>query len=599
MSLADDQREAPGARGMARTTPGWASAPLRGASSVPLSALGWLVRLVPLLFLAVFFCYPLVTILRLSFSGAAGGLAALVADSYYARVLAFSAWQALLSTLLTLLLGLPSAYVFARYAFPGKTLLRALATVPFVLPTVVVATAFLALLGPRGLLNSALQSLLGLAPPPLQLTNTLAAVLLAHVFYNFSVVLRIVGAFWSTLDTRLAQAAAVLGAGRLRAFWEVTLPLLLPAIGAAALLVFIFTFSSFGVILILGGPRYATVEVEIYRQTAQLLRLDVAAALALVQMAVTVLMTVAYTRLQARSAVPLEVRARASNAQPVRSWGARWLLGGNALLILMLLGAPLLALALRSVTSADGTLTLGYYQELDVNRTRSFFFVPPLLAVRNSLLFASATTALALLVGVPAAYLLAARTKSKAQRTNGANQKRVLSALFLLLDPLFMLPLGTSAVTLGLGFVAAFAPLGVLQSPLLIPVAHTLIAFPFVVRSVLPALRGLDPRLREAARALGAGPLRVLREVDLPLLFPALLVGAVFAFTVSLGEFGATLLLNQPAWPTMPVAIYRFLGQPGALNYGQALALSTLLMLLSGLSFGLLERMRYRDVGEF
>ena len=126
-----------------------------------------------------------------------------------------------------------------------------------------------------------------------------------------------------------------------------------------------------------------------------------------------------------------------------------------------------------------------------------------------------------------------------------------------------------------------------------------LLAFPFVVRSLLPALRGLDPRLREAARTLGAGPAQVLREVDLPLLFPALLVGAVFAFTVSIGEFGAALLLYRPEYPTVPVVIDRFLGLPGQQNYGQALALSTILMLITGLSFVLLEQVRFRDIGEF
>ena len=164
-----------------------------------------------------------------------------------------------------------------------------------------------------------------------------------------------------------------------------------------------------------------------------------------------------------------------------------------------------------------------------------------------------------------------------------------------------MLPLGTSAVTLGLGYVLVFGrpPLKLLGSPLLIPAAHALLAFPFVVRSLLPALRGLDPRLREAAQMLGASPQHVLRQIDLPLLFPALLVGAVFAFTVSLGEFGATLLIYPPDYPTVPVVIARLLGQPGAANYGQALALSTILMLVTAASFVLLERVRYRDVGEF
>ena len=577
-----------------------------------------LISALPLLFLAIFFFYPLAAILRLSFSGqpigAAGraGLAALVADPYYLGVFWFSAWQAGLSTLLTLALGLPAAYSFARYEFPGKMLLRAVATVPFVMPAIVVAAAFTALLGPRGLVNAALQSVLGLAQPPIQILNTIGMVLLAHVFYNYTIVLRIVGGFWSTLDTRLEQAAAVLGASRARAFREVTLPLLLPAIGAAALLIFIFTFSSFGVVLILGGPRFATVEVEIYRQTAQLLRLDIAAALALLQMLVTLLMTALYTRLQARGAVPLELRARAANTQPVRTWRARLLVAGNIAVLLVLLGTPLLALALRSVTSltAEGSrlidaLTLDYYRRLGTNPTGSFFFVPPLIAIRNSLLFALAATLLALLVGVPAAYLIARRTKSTEQRTKKVNPgSRFLdpgSWFSGLLDPLFMLPLGTSAVTLGLGYIVAFnrPPLNLLTSPALVPVAHALLAFPFVVRGLLPALRGLDPRLREAAQALGAGPLRVVREVDLPLLFPALLVGAVFAFTVSMGEFGATLLLARPTYPTVPVVIYRFLGQPGAANYGQALALSTILMLITGLSFVLLERVRYRGIGEF
>src|SRR5262245_22270976 len=256
----------------------------------PITTLRLVIFALPLLFLAVFFLYPLAAILRLSFGGAAEGvlggqgLAALLADPYYREVVWFSTWQAGLSTLLTLLLGLPAAYAFARYEFRGKSLLRAVATVPFVMPTVVVAAAFTALLGPRGLLNAALQALLGLEAPLIRFERTLGMILLAHIFYNYAIVLRIVGGFWSTLDTRLEQAAAVLGASRTRAFREVTLPLLLPAIGAAGLLIFIFCFSSFGVVLLLGGPSFATVEVEIYRQTAQFLRLDVAAALSLVQM---------------------------------------------------------------------------------------------------------------------------------------------------------------------------------------------------------------------------------------------------------------------------------------------------------------------------
>jgi thiamine transport system permease protein len=151
---------------------------------------------------------------------------------------------------------------------------------------------------------------------------------------------------------------------------------------------------------------------------------------------------------------------------------------------------------------------------------------------------------------------------------------------------------------LGLGYIVAWGPLGLLGSPLLIPVAHALLAFPFVVRTLAPALRDLNRRLREAARMLGARPLRVLLAVDMPLLSPALASAAIFAFTASLGEFGTALLLARPDYPTAPMTIARLLGQPGATNYGQALALSTILMLTSVVGFLLIERLRPEGVGE-
>lgn len=539
----------------------------------------------PLLFLALFYLYPLATIIAFSFRDvgwAASGLAAILTDSYFWGVIWFSLWQAALSTLLTLLVGLPAAYVFARYALPGATVLRALATVPFVLPTVVVAAAFAALLGPQGLINTLLQSLLG-RQVALNLQNTLTLILIAHVFYNFSVVLRLVGGFWANLDPRVEEAARVLGASRWRVWWEVTLPLLLPAVLAAALLILLFTFTAFGTVLILGGPRFATIEVEIYRQAVNFFNLPVAAALSILQIVMTLVLTVVYTRLQERASRPLELRPQATTRLPLIGWRRRLLAGAVVALIAVWLLLPLLALAYRSLT-LGGRWTLDYYRLLSLNQRNDFFFVPPLTAVRFSLLFAGATTVLALLIGVPAAYLLARPGRLRA-----------------LLDPLFILPLGTSAVTLGFGYIITFdtPPLNLRTSPLLIPLAHTLIAFPFVVRAVLPALRAINPRLREAAAVQGAGPLRVLWEVDVPIVARAVLVGAVFAFTVSMGEFGATLLINLPEYPTMPVLIYRFLGLPGVSNYGQALAMSTLLMLVTAVGFVAIERFRIGDIGEF
>ncbi|MGQ9925445.1 MAG: ABC transporter permease [Chloroflexaceae bacterium] len=552
------------------------------------------VLLIPVLFLALFFFYPLFAIARLSFADGPFGMLEALRARYYWRVLAFTAGQAVLSTALTMALGLPGAYVFARYEFRGKTLLRAVAGVPFVMPTVVVAVAFGALLGPRGLINQGLQAAFELTTPPIRLSG-LQAVLVAHVFYNYTVVLRLVGGSWANLDPRLEEAAMVLGDSRLRALLRVTLPLLAPALGAAALLIFIFTFTSFGVMVILGGPRLATLEVEIYRQTAQLLRLDVAATLAFMQLICTLGVSFAYTRLAARATTPLELQPRSYTARPPRAPRERLLVGATILLIVLLLSAPLAALALRSVLAPGPDaprFTLAAYLALGQNLTGSAFFVPPTVAIANSLRIAAITTLLALCIGVPAAYLLARHPGPPGTPSGGA---RRATAGVALLDALFMLPLGTSAVTLGLGYLVALSVpgLGGLRtSPWLIPVLHTLVALPFVIRALTPVLRARNPRQREAAALLGASPAQAWLRVELPQIAPALAIGAVFAFTVSLGEFGATLLLARPEGPTLPVMIFRFLGQPGAINYCQALALATILMLVSASGFLVLERLR-------
>lgn len=557
------------------------------------SLLSGLPALLPLSFLLLFYFYPLISILTLSFapegSFSLAALEKLFRTSYYVQTLWFTVWQAAVSTVLTVLLALPGAYVFARYDFPGKSLIQALTTVPFVLPTIVVALAFTALLGSRGLVNLALMRLLGLHRPPLDLQHTLAIILLAHVFYNYTLVLRIVGTYWANLDPRLEEAARMLGASRWRAFRQVTLPLLGPAIGAAALLVYIFCFTSFGVILVLGGPRFATLEVEIYRQTIQYLNLPLAAALSLIQILFTFALMAAYTRLQARVTRTVELRPRQVTQRRVGNWRAGLVIGANVGLMLALLVAPLAALVERSLTlPATEGVSLALYAQLFENPRGSAFYVPPVAAVRNSVGFALATVGLSVALGLMAAAVMDTR------RSGPGGLRR-------LLDPLFMLPLGTSAVTLGLGYIVALdePPLNLRTSPLLVVLAHTLVALPFVVRSVLPALRSISPRLREAAALLGASPWRVWREVDLPIVARALLVGAVFAFTVSMGEFGATSLIARPERPTMPIAIYRFLGRPGATNYGQALAMSTLLMLVCTVGFLAIERFRMGEVGEF
>jgi thiamine transport system permease protein len=540
----------------------------------------WLLFSLPLVFLALFYFYPLTKIVLLSFlpegSWNPGRLSKLVSSPIYGRILWFTCWQAALSTIITLVLALPGAYVFARYRFFGKNLLQSLMTVPFVLPTVVTAAAFRALLGPNGLLNNWLMAGFHLSQPPIRIDQTIYFFLLAHVFYNYTLVLRIVGSFWAGLDPDLRSAARMLGATPWLTFRRITLPLLMPAIGSASLLVFIFCFTSFGVVLILGGPGYATLEVEIYRQSVQLFNLPMAAALSLIQIAVNFLLMWLHARLSKNSRVAFYTDSATGTAVKVETPGQKIFIGTNLLFMVFLLLTPLLALVVRSVTGEDG-LTLAYYSALFTNSARSVFFVEPISAVANSVGFGLAAMTIAVILGLLASTFLASA------RGRGSS----------FWDAIIMLPLATSAVTLGFGYIITLnrPPLNLRDSLTLVPIAHALVAFPFVVRCILPSLRQIPQTLREAAALLGASPFQVWRRIDIPIISRAILVGAVFAFSISMGEFGASAFVTRPQTQTMPVAIFRFLGQPGDLNYGQAMAMSSILMLVTCSGFWLLGRL--------
>ena len=542
--------------------------------------LGYFPLLIPLAFILVFFFYPLANIFRLSLSlETIGNLEKL---SFVPEIVWFTFWQATASTLITLIVGLPAAYLFSHYQFPGRRTLRALTTVPFVLPTVVVATAFSALLGPRGPINGALISIFELEQAPIRINQGLFLILLAHVYFNIAVVIRLVGGYWSNLNPRLTEAARVLGASRRKAFFEVTLPILRPPIFSAALIIFLFTFTSFGVILILGGPLYSTIETEIYRQYVTFLKPEVAAILSILQIVFTFVLISLYSSWQRKSAVPIDFQPRRSNLKKPRTFGERILLWIMVISLSIFMLSPMLALVLGSIVDRDGQFTLAYYQALPELKRGSVTFIPPLTAIRNSIGYALLTVLLACTLGVITALAL-----NRKSRWRGV------------LDPIFMLPLGASAVTLGFAYVVSLGRFR--TSPALVLIAHTLVALPFVVRSLLPVLQGIRPNLRESASILGSSPMRTWREVDLPIASRALIVAAVFAFTVSMGEFGATSFIVRPnsGYLTIPIAIERYLGQPGALNYGQALAMSTILMVLCAVGFLAIERVRYPDVGEF
>jgi thiamine transport system permease protein len=533
----------------------------------------------PLLVLMVFFVLPVggmigrgfVTDGRLDVAG----VLEVLGRPRVLRVLWFTIWSSTLATAATILLGLPVTFVLHRLRFPGRGLVRAFVLVPFVMPTVVVGVAFRTLLAESGPLGG------------LGLDGTPAAIVAAMVFFNLAVVVGTVGSVWEGLDRRREEAAAALGASPVQVLRTVTLPALMPGIVSAASIVFLFCATAFGVVLTLGGLRYATVETEIYLLTTQFLDLRAASALSVLQLAVVSLLLYAAQRARTRREHTLDRAPERATTRPPRRRDAPVLAATVA--TLALLAAPMATLLVRSL-HVEGDWSLDHYRALTTRDPDGALLVPVSTALANSWRVAVDATSLAMLLGLMVAVLVSRRPRARSRR-------RVLAAL----DAAFMLPLGVSAVTLGFGFLITLdrPPLDLRSSAVLVPIAQALVALPLVVRTLAPVLRSVDQRQRQAAASLGASPLRVAMTVDLPVVWRPVLAAAGFAFATSLGEFGATSFLARPDRPTLPVAIYQLISRPGEDSFGTALAASVVLGLATVGVMAVVQRLRLGSVGGF
>jgi thiamine transport system permease protein len=512
----------------------------------------------PAAFLLLFYAWPFATLLGRGLG--AGSAADALASARTWRVVWFTCWQAVVSTAVTLLIGMAPAWATSRFSFPGRRLLTATLTAVFVLPTVVVGAAFVALL-------------------PDSLDRSVLAIVGAHTVFNLAVVVRVVGAAWAPLPPDLEHAAATLGASPWQRFRLVTLPLLAPAIAAAAGIVFLFTFTSFGVVRVLGGVGRATIEVEVWRRATQLGDIGGAATLSVLQLVVLAAAVLAAQRFQ-RSRPGVEL-VRGALPSPVGR--QRWVVGGVAAGTALFVLVPLGALVERSFRFGDG-YSLQAWRTLDGAELRPGLAVgvDPLGALGRSLTTAVWATVFAVLIGALAIVAIDALGRSGR-----------------LLDTGLMLPLGTSAVTIGFGMLITFdtPPVDWRAEWWLVPVGHALVAAPFVVRSGLGVLRNLDADLRSAAATLGASPLRAWTATTLPFLRRPLASGAGIAAAISLGEFGATSFLSRSGGETLPIAIEQLLGRTGRLFQAQAFALATILAALTIVVVLVVDRVAGDTVG--
>lgn len=538
--------------------------------------LGWiLATLVALGFLGAFFAWPAATLILRGFHSDSGwtlaGFSEVFSSARTWRAVGFTLASASVSTVLCLALGIPGAYLLYKVSFRGRSALRAAIGVPFVLPTVVVGVAFGALLREDGLLGWT------------RLAGTPAAIIAAMVFFNVSVVVRTVGAMWSRIDSRLSEASAALGTPPRTTLRRVTLPTLAPAIVSAASLVFLFSASSYGIVMVLGQGRYQSIETEIWFLTTQLLDLRGAAALSITQLIIVTLALWLSSSMQARTTRALKLQPPAGSDTRLvlsRDWVAVLVTAACTALLII---TPLGNLVWRSL-HRGGTMTLENYMQLGSQVTMGTTIWS---AVQTSVVTAVAATAIAVSMGLLVALLASRRPASPAGRRGLAT-----------LEALFLLPLGVSAVTVGFGYLITLnrPPLDLRSSVFLIPIAQAVVALPLVVRILLPVLRAIDPRQLEAAGTLGAEPLEVLLRIELPHLRRAMGLAVGFAFATSLGEFGATSFLARPDRPTLPVLIFRLFGRPGADTYGMALAASVLLAGLAGVVMAIAERVRPEEV---
>ena len=496
----------------------------------------------PVVFITGFYAWPVATLLWSALWRTTEGGAPF---THLSGIIWFTFWQAAVSTALTLLVALLPTYVLARYSFRGRRVLMAVTTVPFVLPTVVVGAAFIAIL-------------------PAAWRGTARAMIVAHVFFNIAVVVRLVGSMIAVIPRGLVGAARTLGASPVRAARFVMLPLLAPALWSAAAVTFLFSFTSFGVAVLLGGPTHPTLEVEIARRATQLGDVRGAAALSALQLGLLAVVIVWTSRRQRRTALAL--RGTTAPRRP-RTRGDRMLVGIVSAAVTLLVGAPLVALVSRSFDAGSGW-TLSAWTRLGTTELRPGvgLGIDPIASVAASLRFAVVAASIATVIG-----LLAASAINTSPRIGK------------LLDAGLMLPLGTSAVTIGLGMLITFdmPPFDWRARWWLIPLGHALVAVPFVVRALVSVLRSIPRELRSAAATLGATPIRAWWHVDGHALRRPLLAGAGFSAAISLGEFGATTVLTRSGRETLPIAIGRLLGRAGALPRAQAFALATILLVLS------------------
>lgn len=505
----------------------------------------------PLLFVVALFYVPLGKIVQL---GVSANWLQVYADPNVAASIWFTIWQAAVSTVLCLVLGTLGAYVLYRKSFAGQKIIRAIVTVPLVLPTIVVAIVFSAFRSEHKVYEA-----IGLG---FFFENSVYWIIAAHVFINFSLVVRAVGGAWAGLTNQTEEAAELAGAGRVRIFFSITLPQLKGAVVSAAALVFLFCSTSFGIILVLGAGMVTSIETEIASAALQFLELDKAAALALLQTLLTVL-AFAFAESIARSPVGIE-QIDSRDAAPRLDRRDRPAVFITAIVVVALICVPLLLVFAKAFT-VNGAFGFDNFANLAGRGNRDLLNISVLQATLNTLRNVAISATLSLGFGALVSFLLSRRSSTRAAK-----------ALQRVMNFAYLLPVGISSVVLGLGYLVTYG-----ANWITVPLVQSLMALPLVIRLLYPALATIDAEQREAAALAGANTRQIFMRIEAGIIRNVVVTAIGFAMIASIGEFGAASLLAYGDQATLPTVLYLLISRPGDQNFGMAMAVCAILILLT------------------
>ncbi len=556
--------------------------------------------LVPAFFILLSFILPYVAAIR-------DGLPVVVnilGEASTRRIVGFTLGQALMSTLLALAIGLPGAWLLGSGRYRGAVWVRAIVSIPFAMPPLLVVLGFVLFFGQNGWANRFLMALGSTSIKPLDILYRPRAIIFAHAFYNFPIVLRFVGEGISRARTAYAHAASSLGASGLRSFLTVFLPLSLPSVAASAILVFLYCYTSFAVVLVLGGgPGATTLPVEIYRATRISLDFPRAGALALIETSLAFMAYALYVRMAAFSSSlsgtvdrteQVEVRSMHRGHKMETAPFSHPIILIYTIMILMLVLGPLLSVFLESFLvrtrqSSIPTLSSRWWKEISTSA------VPAL--GRSVLLSFSAATISVCMAGSSALAVWGIRSFPK--KKSGAGGKRISSwfgarrslssgrrpFVERALAVMCAAPLASSGIVLGLGYLRFFGS-GLGRSFWAPAFAHAISALPFAYGSISEGLASLPSSLAGASSLLGAQPFRTAISVTLPAAKRRILSAWAFAVAISLGEMNTVLMLGLEDFETLPLLIYR---ASGAYRFGSACAAGVLLASVCVASYALSE----------